>query len=160
MLVLQSHWGESRAHTSKYGNLYFLFPSPDSSNVVSQKRTDILPTRSSANVKSSAAASTSKSKLPGLSRAVSTTTDTKPIVKSEPKDVKLGVKEEPLKPKPSGKLDFSKAKPAAPKIVPEVRKAEPAEPSSVSDVAPKQEPKTSKPKHKVCFPHICNLVSG
>ena len=136
-------------------------PSLDSSNVVSQKRTDILPARSSANIKSSTAASTSKTKLPGLSRAASTNTDTKPIVKSEPKDAKLGVKEEPPKPKPSGKLDFSKAKPAAPKkTVPEVCKAEPTEPSSVSEVAPKQEPKTSKPKHKVGFPHICNLVPG
>jgi hypothetical protein len=105
-----------------------------------------------ANVKSTAAASTSKNKLPGLSRAGSkTTTDTKPIVKSEPKDVKLGVKEEPPKPKPSGKLDFSKAKPAAPKTAPEVRKAEPAGPSTVSEVVPKQEPKTSKLKEKVLF---------
>lgn len=113
-----------------------------------KKRTDLLPTRSSAKVKSSAAASTSKSKLPGLSRTASTTADTKPIVKSEPKDVKLGVKGEPPKPKPSGKLDFSKAKPAAPKTVPEVCKAEPVEPLSVSEAAPKPEPKTSKRKDK------------
>ncbi|KAF8271151.1 DNA polymerase subunit Cdc27 [Lactarius quietus] len=113
-----------------------------------KKRTNLLPTRSSATIKPSAAASTSKNKLPGLSRAGSTNTDTKPIVKSEPKDVKPGVKEEPPKPKPSGKLDFSKAKPAAPKAVPEVCKAEPVEPSSVSEAAPKQVLKTSKPKGK------------
>jgi DNA polymerase delta subunit 3 len=113
-----------------------------------KKRTDLLPARSSANVKTSAAASTSKNKLPGLSRAGSTITETKPIVKSEPKDVKLGVKEEPPKPKPSGKLDFSKAKPAASKTAPEVRKAEPAGPSSVPEVMPKQEPKTLKLKDK------------
>lgn len=113
-----------------------------------KKRTDVLPTRSSANAKPSAAASTSKSKLPGLSRAASTTTDTKLVVKSEPKDVKVGVKEELPKPKPSGKLDFSKAKPAAPKAVPGVRKTEPAEPSSVPEVASKPERKTSKPKGK------------
>jgi hypothetical protein len=111
-------------------------------------------------VKTSAAASTSKNKLPGLSRAGSTITETKPIVKSEPKDVKLGVKEEPPKPKPSGKLDFSKAKPAASKTAPEVRKAEPAGPSSVPEVMPKQEPKTLKLKDKVCLSHICNRVSG
>lgn len=129
--------------------------------MIPQKRTDLLPARSSANVvKSSAAASTSKNKLPGLSRAGSTTTGTKPLVKSEPKDVKLGVKEEPPKPKPSGKLDFSKAKPAAPKTAPEVRKAEPAGPSSVSEVAPKQEPKTSKLKEKVCLSYIYDFVSG
>ncbi|KAI9463294.1 DNA polymerase subunit Cdc27 [Lactarius psammicola] len=113
-----------------------------------KKRTGLLPTRSSVNVKPFAAPSTSKSKLPGLSRAASATTDTKPIVKSEPKDVKLGVKEEPPKPKPSGKLDFSKAKPAAPKAVLEVCKTEPAEPPSLSKVAPKSEPKASKPKDK------------
>ncbi|KAH8990363.1 DNA polymerase subunit Cdc27 [Lactarius akahatsu] len=113
-----------------------------------KKRTGVLPTRSSANAKPTAAASTSKSKLPGLSRAASTTTDTKPIVKSEPKDVKLGVKEELPKSKPSGKLDFSKAKPAAPKAVPGVRKTEPAEPSSMPEVASKPERKTLKPKGK------------
>ncbi|KAH9052895.1 DNA polymerase subunit Cdc27 [Lactarius deliciosus] len=112
-----------------------------------KKRTDVLPTRSSANTKPSAAASTSKSKLPGLSRAASTT-DTKPVVKSEPKDVKLRVKEELPKPKPSGKLDFSKAKPAAPKAIPGVRKTEPTEPSSIPEVASKPERKASKPKGK------------
>ncbi|KAH9063981.1 DNA polymerase subunit Cdc27 [Lactarius vividus] len=113
-----------------------------------KKRTNVLPTRSSANAKPSAAASTSKSKLPGLSRAASTTTDTKPAVKSEPKDVKLGVKEELPKPKPSGKLDFGKAKPAAPKAIPGVRKTEPAEPSSVPEAASEPERKTSKLKGK------------
>ncbi|KAI9439843.1 DNA polymerase subunit Cdc27 [Lactarius indigo] len=115
-----------------------------------KKRIDLLPTRPSVNVKSTAAAaSTSKSKLPGLSRAASTNTDTKPVVKPEPKDVKLGIKEELPKPKPSGKLDFSKAKPAAPKTVPGVPKTEPAEPSSVPEVASKPERRTSKPKDKV-----------
>ncbi|KAH9165654.1 DNA polymerase subunit Cdc27 [Lactarius sanguifluus] len=121
-----------------------------------KKRTDVLPTRSSANAKPTAPASTSKSKLPGLSRAASTTTDTKPVVKSEPKDLKLGVKEELPKPKPSGKLDFSKAKPAAPKAISGVRKTELAEPSSMPEVASsKPERKTSKPKGKVCLfsPH-------
>lgn len=71
------------------------------------------------------------------------TEDAKPVIKSELKDVKPQIKEEPAKPaKPSGKLDFSKAKtnpPAAPKPAPETRKikAEPAE--EPPQAAPKPE---------------------
>jgi hypothetical protein len=64
------------------------------------------------------------------------TEDVKPVVKSEPKDVKLEIKEDPPKPKPSGKLDFSKAK-SAPKPAPVTRKIEPAESSTASKAAPK-----------------------
>src|SRR5260370_37359780 len=85
--------------------------------------------RSLWNKKPSNAASTSKNKLPGLSKAPSMTGGAKPVIKSEPKDVKSAIKEEPAKPaKPSGKLDFSKAKvkppaPAAPpKPAPETRR--------------------------------------
>ncbi|KAI0255089.1 DNA polymerase subunit Cdc27 [Lactifluus subvellereus] len=113
-----------------------------------KKRPNLQQTRSLGNVKSSAAASTSRNKLPSLSKAASLPKDSKPVIKSEPKDVKLEVKEEPPKPKPSGKLDFSKAKPAAPKPAPGIRKAEPVESSSVAQVAPKQEPKPSKSKDK------------
>jgi len=88
--------------------------------------------------------------------------ETKDIkLKSETKDVKLGAKDEPAKPKPSGKLDFfSKAKTAAPKTIHETVKAEPAEPSSVSEVAPKPEPVTLKAKNKVSFPRgpRCPLI--
>ena len=78
----------------------------------------------------------------------------KPVVKSEPKDVKPQIKEEPAKPaKPSGKLDFSKAKakpPAAPapKAAPETRKikAEPVE--EPPQAAPKLEHKPSRSKGK------------
>jgi hypothetical protein len=119
-----------------------------------QKRTDLQPARSSANTKSSAAtASTSKNKLPGLSRAPSAAENAKPVVKSEPKDVKLETKEAPPKPKPSGKLDFSKAK-SAPKPTPETRKikVESTESSTASKVAPKLEPEPSTSKDKVaCF---------
>ena len=118
-----------------------------------QKRTDLQPARSFANTKSSAAtASTSKNKLPGLSKAPSATEDAKPVVKSEPKDVKLETKEGPPKPKPSGKLDFSKAKPA-PKPAPETRKikVEPTESSTVPKAVPKPGPKPSTSKDKVAF---------
>ncbi|KAI9509823.1 DNA polymerase subunit Cdc27 [Russula earlei] len=113
-----------------------------------KERTDLRPARSPPDTKSSAAnaASTSKNKLPGLSKAPSTTEETKPVVKSEPKDVKLEVKEEPAKPKPSGKLDFSKAKPAASDSKPKV---EPAESSPASKPGPKSELQPSKPKNKL-----------
>lgn len=80
--------------------------------------------------------------------------DTKPIVKSEPKDVKLEseTKEEPPKAKPSGKLDFSKAK-TTPKPAPQTRKVESTESSTASKAAaaPKPEPKrASRSKNKVC----------
>jgi len=83
------------------------------------------------------------------------TEDAKPVVKvkSEPKDVKLEIKEEPSKPpKPSGKLDFSKAaaKPA-PKPAPETRKVK-VEPAAAK-AAPKSEPKPSK-----VFLFTCLLV--
>jgi hypothetical protein len=126
---------------------------------IPQKRTDLQPARSSANTKSSAAtASTSKNKLPGLSRAPSAAENAKPVVKSEPKDVKLETKEEPPKPKPSGKLDFSKAK-SAPKPAPETRKikVEPTE-SSALKAAPKPEPKPSTSKDKVCFSCLVLLL--
>ncbi|KAH9953885.1 DNA polymerase subunit Cdc27 [Russula dissimulans] len=117
-----------------------------------KKRTDLPQRRSSANTKSSAAASSSKDKLPGLSKAPSVKTeDVKPVVKSEPKDVKLEIKEPP-KPRPSGKLDFSKAaaKPA-PKPAPEMRKVESAAESSSTSakVAIKSELKPSKSKDKL-----------
>jgi DNA polymerase delta subunit 3 len=123
-----------------------------------QKRTDLQPARSSANTKSSAAAtaSTSKNKLPRLSKAPSTTEDTKPVVKSEPKEVKLETKEEPPKPKPSGKLDFSKAKPA-PKPAPETRKIK-VEPAESSTVSLKREPKPSTSKDKVAFLCLVRLL--
>ncbi|KAH9998842.1 DNA polymerase subunit Cdc27 [Russula compacta] len=111
-----------------------------------KKRTDLQAARSSANIKSTTSASTSKNRLPGLSKAPSSTEDTKPIVKSEPRDVKLELetKEEPPKAKPSGKLDFSKAKPA-PKPAPQTRKVEPAESSTASKAAaPKPERRASR----------------
>jgi DNA polymerase delta subunit 3 len=126
---------------------------------VPQKRTDLQQRRSSTNAKSSTTASTSKNKLPGLSKAPSMTEDAKPVIKSEPKDVKSAIKEEPVKPaKPSGKLDFfSKAKvkppvPAAPpKPAPETRKikVEPIEeppPEASFKAALKVEPKPSRSK--------------
>ena len=82
----------------------------------------------------------------------------KPVIKSEPKDVKSAIKEEPAKPaKPFGKLDFSKAKvkppaPAVPpKPAPETRriKLEPVEdppPKASFKAVPKVEPKPSRSK--------------
>ena len=114
------------------------------------------------NAKSSATATTSKNRLSGLSKAPSIAEDVKPITKSEPKDVKPQIKEEPLKPvRPSGKLDFSKAAKAkppaaapAPKSAPETCKikAEPVEElpqAALSKATPKPEhakPARSKDK--------------
>ena len=143
------HWVESPVPTLKYAHPLSLTPQFQHRLCCTpQKRQNLQQTRSLGNVKSSAAASTSRNKLPGLSKAASLPKDSKPVIKSEPKDVKLEVKEEPAKPKPSGKLDFSKAKPAAPKPAPGTRKAEPAESSSVAQAALKQELKPSKSKDK------------
>ncbi|KAI0279539.1 DNA polymerase subunit Cdc27 [Russula brevipes] len=114
-----------------------------------KKRTDIQAARPSAKIKSSAAPSTSKNKLPGLSKAPSKAEDSKPvIIKSEPKDVKLEIKNEPPKPKPkpSGKLDFSKAK-SAPRPAQQDMlkvKVEPGESSTASKLTFKSEPKPPK----------------
>jgi hypothetical protein len=131
-----------------------------------QKRTDLQQRRSSSKAKSSATAatstSTSRNRLPGLSKAPSMTEDAKSVVKSEPKDVKPQIKDEPAKPaKPSGKLDFSKAKakakvPAAPvlKPAPETRKIkaepveEPLQAASSKAATPKPEHKPSRSKNK------------
>ncbi|KAI0267633.1 DNA polymerase subunit Cdc27 [Gloeopeniophorella convolvens] len=88
-----------------------------------EKRKNIPKARPAA--KASVTASSSRNKLPGLSKPA--VKDIKPTIKTEPKDVKPDIKEEVPKPKPSGKLDFSKAKPAESKPKVGARKLQPAE---------------------------------